>query len=198
MINFNVGYSGYEGWFVALGYSTQNFLGMGETFLPATAAGYHRQNIPVRFYRTLLVQFPGQLRYRYFQDLLPIPQSVYPQGEGFNISSSTRFWKFWGTSLIYSWQNIAISDVNESLYGEFLLFLFIFRRQKVISAISPTIYYSTVDSPIFPQSGNKFLVSYRYAGGFLGGDLFSAQAEIGICQIPALVAEPCSRLARGL
>ena len=43
--------------------------------------------------------------------------------------------------------------------------------KRKISSLSPTIYYSTVDSPIFPTSGTKYLVNYGYSGGFLGGDI---------------------------
>lgn len=178
MINFNVGYSGYEGWFVALGYSTQNFMGMGETFSLNLQQGTIARTYQFAFTEPYLFNSQANFGIDISKTYYKYPDLYTQQGEGFNISSSTRFWKFWGASLVYSWQNISISDVNEAyLQNSYYSYLYS-EGKRIISAISPTIYYSTVDSPVFPQSGSKFLVSYRYAGGFMGGDLFSHKLKL--------------------
>lgn len=48
-----------------------------------------------------------------------------------------------------------------------------------MSSVSPSIYRSTVDSPLTPSSGTMYLVSVKYAGTFLGGeiDLFKPRFE---------------------
>ena len=40
-----------------------------------------------------------------------------------------------------------------------------------MSSISPTLYRSTVDSPLTPSSGTMILASIKYAGTFLGGEI---------------------------
>lgn len=178
MINFNVGYSGYEGWFLALGYSTQNFLGMGETFALNLQQGTIAKTYQFAFTEPYLFNTAASFGIDISKTYYRYPNLYTRQGEGFNISAATRFWKFWGASLIYSWENVAISDVNEDyLAGSYYSYYYT-DGKRVISAVAPTVYYSTVDSPVFPSSGSKFLASYRYAGGFLGGDIYSHKLKL--------------------
>ncbi|MCJ7515612.1 MAG: BamA/TamA family outer membrane protein, partial [Dehalococcoidia bacterium] len=172
MINFNVGYSGYEGWFVALGYSTQNFLGMGETFSLNLQQGTIARTYQFAFTEPYLFNTQANFGIDISKTYYKYPSMYTQKSEGFNLSTATRFWKFWGASMVYSWQNISISDVNET-YSYYYT-----KGKYIMSAISPTIYYSTVDSPIFPQSGSKFLASYRFSGGFLGGDIYSHKLKL--------------------
>ncbi|MCU0275339.1 MAG: outer membrane protein assembly factor BamA [Acidobacteria bacterium] len=172
MINFNVGYSGYEGWFIAAGYSTQNFLGMGETFTLNLQHGTRSKNYQFAFTEPYLFNLPANFGIDVFKTTFRYPYMYTRQGDGFNVSSSARFWTFWGASLVYSMENVAISDVNENYQYMNSYYMYYYSGGKrLISALSPTVYYSTVDSPIFPSSGSKFLASYRYSGGFLGGDI---------------------------
>jgi outer membrane protein insertion porin family len=178
MINFNVGYSGYEGWFVAAGYSTQNFLGMGETFSLNLQQGTIAKTYQFAFTEPYLFNTQANFGIDISKTYYRYPNLYTRQGEGFNLSTASRFWKFWGASLIYSWENISISDVNESyMQNSYYSYLYA-EGKRIISAFSPTIYYSTVDSPIFPRSGSKFLVNYRYTGGFLGGDINSHKLKL--------------------
>ena len=178
MINFNVGYSGYEGWFLALGYSTQNFLGMGETFSLNLQQGTIARTYQFAFTEPYLFNSAASFGVDISKTYYRYPNLYTRHGEGFNISAATRFWKFWGASLVYSWENVSISDVNENYVQNSFYGFYNTEGKRIISAISPTIYYSTVDSPIFPQSGNKLLASYRFAGGFLGGDIYSHKLKL--------------------
>ncbi|MEI6614412.1 MAG: outer membrane protein assembly factor BamA [Chrysiogenales bacterium] len=178
MINFNVGYSGYEGWFLALGYSTQNFLGMGETFSLNLQQGTIAKTYQFAFTEPYLFNTQASFGIDVSKTYYRYPNLYTRQGEGFNISTATRFWKFWGASLVYSWENVAISDVNENYSQNSYYSYYYTDGKRVISAFSPTIYYSTVDSPIFPQSGSKFLATYRYTGGLLGGDIYSHKLKL--------------------
>jgi outer membrane protein insertion porin family len=178
MINFNVGYSGYEGWFVALGYSTQNFLGMGETFSLNLQQGTIAKTYQFAFTEPYLFNSQASFGIDISKTYYRYPNLYTRQGEGFNVSTATRFWKFWGASLIYSWENISISDVNEAYSQNSYYSSYYAEGKRVVSAFAPTVYYSTVDSPIFPTSGSKFLVSYRYTGGFLGGDIYSHKVKL--------------------
>ena len=179
MINFNVGYSGYEGWFIALGYSTQNFLGIGESFSLNLQTGTRAKNYQFAFTEPYLFNLPANFGIDVFKTTYQYPYMYTQKSEGFNISSSARFWKYWGSSLTYSLQNISISDINSDY--QFLnsySYYYYTQGKRIVSTISPTLYYSTVDSPIFPTSGSKFLATYGYSGGFLGGDIYLHKAKL--------------------
>jgi outer membrane protein insertion porin family len=173
MINFNVGYSGYEGWFIAAGYSTQNFLGMGETFTLNLQHGTRSKNYQFAFTEPYLFNLPANFGFEVFKTDYRYPYMYTRAGQGFNVTSSARFWRYWGATLAYGLEDVAISDVNESY--EYLVSYYYYYYsggKRRISSLSPTLYYSTVDSPIFPSQGSKLLLSYRYSGGFLGGDVY--------------------------
>ncbi len=172
MINFSSGYSGYDGWFIALGYQTQNFLGLGETFAINFQSGTRSKNYRFAFTEPYLFNLPASLGIDVHKTSFKYPGLYTRDGEGFTVSTSFRLWRFWGTSLFYSFENVEIGDVNESISwtNPYSLYYYTPGKRK-ISSLSPTVYYSTVDSPIFPRSGTKYLFNYRYSGGFLGGDI---------------------------
>lgn len=172
MINFNLGYSGYDGWFIALGYQTQNFLGMGESFGITIQTGTRTKNYSLSFTEPRIFHLPASLGMTVYKRKMRYPYMYTSDGQGFNISTSARFWRFWGTSLLYSFEDTTISDVNDdiSFSNSYLSYYYTDGKRK-ISSLSPTLYYSTVDSPLFPTRGIKFLLNYRFSGGFLGGTL---------------------------
>ncbi len=173
MINFNVGFSGYEGWFISTGYSTQNFLGMGETFTLNLQHGTRSKNYQFAFTEPYMFNLPANFGIDIFKTSYRYPYMYTREGQGFNISASARFWTYWGTSLVYSMEDVEISDVNEDYeYLTSYYYYYYSEGKRRISSLSPTLYYSTVDSPLFPTSGSKVLATYRYSGGFLGGDIY--------------------------
>ncbi|HEX7502959.1 MAG TPA: BamA/TamA family outer membrane protein, partial [Acidobacteriota bacterium] len=179
MINFNVGYSGYEGWFIALGYSTQNFLGMGESFTLNLQQGTRAKNYQISFTEPYLFNLPANFGIDLFKTTYIYPSLYTRMGQGFNLSTSARFWTYWGTSLVYSMEDVSISDVNQDFqFSNSYQYYYYTAGKRRISALMPTLYYSTVDSPIFPTSGSKFLASYRYSGGFLGGDVYLHKVKL--------------------
>jgi len=172
MINFNVGYSGFDGWFVAVGYSTQNFMGMGETLALSLQSGTRSKQYRLAFTEPYLFNLRASLGFSVHKTSLRYPLLYTRLGEGFNLSTSARFWRFYGASLSYSFENVEIRDVNENINLNNPYYLYYYTEGKrIISSLSPTLYYSTVDSPIFPSRGTKYLFNYRYSGGFLGGDI---------------------------
>ena len=76
MINFNVGYSGYEGWFIALGYSTQNFLGMGETFTLNLQSGTRAKNYQFAFTEPYLFNLPANFGIDVFKTSYDYPTCI--------------------------------------------------------------------------------------------------------------------------
>jgi outer membrane protein insertion porin family len=171
MINFNVGYSGFDGWFIALGYSTQNFMGMGESLSLQLQSGTRAKQYQLSFTEPYLFN-TASLGFSVHKTALRYPFLYTREGEGFNLSSSFRFWRYYGASIYYSFERVEIRDVNENyMFSNPYSYYFYGEGKRTISALSPTIYYSTVDSPIFPSRGTKYLFNYRYSGGFLGGDV---------------------------
>ena len=50
-----------------------------------------------------------------------------------------------------------------------------------MSSITPTLYRSTVNSPITPTRGSLFLVGCKFAGGILGAPLVLAIKKASTC-----------------
>ena len=169
-INFNVGYSGYEGLFVALGYSTQNFMGRGETLALNLQTGTQTKNYSLSFTKPYLFNLPASLGFSLQQSDMDIPNLYRKKSKGFGFSTSARFRKFFGVSLGYNFEDVESStdDTASQLNDYYRAY---YNYTGTISSLSPTIYYSTVDSPLFPTSGTKVLFNYRYSGGLLGGDV---------------------------
>jgi outer membrane protein insertion porin family len=171
MVNFNVGYSGYDGWFIALGYSTQNFMGMGESLSLQLQSGTRAKQYQLSFTEPYLFN-TASLGFSVHKTAFRYPYLYTRDGEGFDLSTSFRFGRYYGASIYYSFERVEISDVNENyIYSNPYSYYYYGEGKRTISALSPTIYYSTVDSPIFPSRGTKYLFNYRYSGGFLGGDV---------------------------
>jgi outer membrane protein insertion porin family len=171
MINFNVGYSGFDGWFIALGYSTQNFMGMGESLSLQLQSGTRAKQYQLSFTEPYLFN-TASLGFSVHKTSLRYPYLYTREGEGFNLSTSFRFWRYYGASISYIFERVEISEVNEDyIFSNPYSYYYYGEGKRTISALSPTIYYSTVDSPIFPSRGTKYLFNYRYSGGFLGGDV---------------------------
>jgi outer membrane protein insertion porin family len=172
-INFNVGYSGYDGWFISAGYSTQNFLGQGETLSLNFLKGSRAETYSFGFTEPYILNLPASLGINVFKTSYNYPYLYTRNSAGFHIMSSYRFWRFWGSSLRYTLEKVEIDNIDEDLQWENpFSFYYYTEGKRTISSLSPTLYYSTVDSPIFPSSGVKYLFNYRYSGGFLGGDIY--------------------------
>lgn len=172
-INFNVGYSGYDGWFISAGYSTQNFLGQGETLSLNFLKGSRAETYNFGFTEPYILNLPASLGINVFKTSYNYPYLYTRNSAGFHIMSSYRFWRFWGSSLRYTLEKVEIDNIDEDLQWENpFSFYYYTEGKRTISSLSPTLYYSTVDSPIFPSSGVKYLFNYRYSGGFLGGDIY--------------------------
>ena len=130
MINFNVGYSGYEGWFLALGYSTQNFLGMGETFALNLQQGTIAKNYQFAFTEPYLFNSQASFGIDISKTYYRYPNLYTRQGEGFNVSSRDPFLEILGRIAGLQLGKRRHQRCQRRLYAEFLLFLLLHRRQK--------------------------------------------------------------------
>jgi outer membrane protein assembly factor BamA len=77
----------------------------------------------------------------------------------------------------YSYQRVRVTEINEAYNDPILLARNPFLRdslligeggERIISQITPSVVYNTVDQPIFPTTGRRFTASVDLAG--LGGN----------------------------
>lgn len=176
MVNFNFGFGGYEGWFVALGYSTKNFLGRGETLSLQVQSGTRTKQYRLSFAEPYLFGTPVSLGFSVHHTNVRYIGLYDRKGTGFSVSGSGRFWRFWGASLGYSYEDVTLDNVDQQLLDDPSYAYYL--REGKISSLSPTIYYSTVDSPLFPARGSKILFNWRYSGGFLGGTINTQRTKL--------------------
>ena len=176
-IQFSAGYSGYEGAFIAFGYSTVNFLGAGETLEFNVQQGKLVKNYSFGFSEPYLFDKPFTAGFTiYMKDIDYTTYSLYKQkSQGINLSLGTRLFGMWRASAVYTLQRVEIDYPEGSyyagIYGE--------SGKYYESSITPTLYRSTIDSPLTPTRGTLYSLSVKYAGRFLGGevDLISPRLE---------------------
>jgi outer membrane protein insertion porin family len=175
-IQFTAGYSGYEGTFVAFSYSTVNFLGAGETLELTAQQGKLVKNYSFGFSEPYLFDKPITAGFNIYDRKTDYSSlGLYKQKtKGIDLTLGTRLFGMWRTSLTYTIQKVGVT------YPEGLLISSIYGSGTFYqSSISPTLYRSTIDSPLTPTHGTQYMVSLKYSGNFLGGeiDLIKPQAE---------------------
>ncbi|MBC8358913.1 MAG: outer membrane protein assembly factor BamA [Candidatus Aminicenantes bacterium] len=173
-IQFTAGYSGYEGTFVAFSYSTVNFLGAGEKLELMTQFGKRIKNYMFGFSEPYFLDLPMSLGFNiYNRDMIYL--YLFRQiSKGIDFNIGARVIGYLRTSLTYSLQNIDIRQLGEDepyidpYYGGMGMMGY---GKYFISSITPSVYRSTVNSPLTPTNGALYLASCKFAGGILGGDV---------------------------
>jgi outer membrane protein insertion porin family len=198
-IGLTGGVSGLEGSFIGLNYETNNFLGLGETLqLQGNVGSLSRVLLfgftePYTFDRPLTLGFTVYSRKYDFDQArqeeialgqnLSLPQSVLNQllnynqsSTGFTASSSYLLGhSFKRLGLTYTLDSTSIetfSDASRNLF-QTLDFRNISGPNAlngiITSSVTPSLSFSTIDSPIRPHRGKSFFVSTEIAG--LGGNV---------------------------
>ncbi|HUR20109.1 MAG TPA: outer membrane protein assembly factor BamA [Vicinamibacterales bacterium] len=176
-LSFGAGISQFEGFFGQLGFQTSNLMGRGETLSISAQKGSQARNYQLAFTEPFLFDRPitagVDVYSRQVNYLFQFTQGSTGANVlfGFPIRSWSRF--FIGYSLekvsvsniadIYS--NPAVLDGNPLLRESLLIDS---GGKRIISKVSPSIIYNTVNEPIFPTSGTKYAAAVDIAG--LGGD----------------------------
>jgi outer membrane protein insertion porin family len=200
-IGLNGGVSGLEGAFVGLNYSTNNFLGRGETLQMQISVGNLARSLlfgftqPYMFDRPLqfgFTVFGNRISYNQARQLsilggqnLNLPSAVlqnlqnYTQSSaGFTSSLSyplRRSFKRLGVTYSFDRSSLAaLSNASKNLF-EFLQFRGISGPSAlqgiITSKIFPNFSFNTVDSPISPHHGHQLTLGAEFAG--LGGTVRS-------------------------
>jgi outer membrane protein insertion porin family len=183
-IQFTAGYSGYEGTFVAASYSTVNFLGGGESFEITAQYGGRIKNYVFGFTEPYLFDLPISAGFNVYSRYQYLPYLYNQKSKGIDLNLGARIIGYWRAGLTYSYQFLDITypdsttsagTVANPLSGlssmdPYYASMFGWGKYNM-SSISPSLYRSTVDSPLTPTSGTMYMLSFKYAGTFLGGDV---------------------------
>jgi len=183
-IQFSAGYSGYEGTFIMASYSTVNFLGAGENLELTAQIGKRIKNYVFSFNEPYIFDYPISAGFNIYNRFVAYPDIYDRKERGIDLTTSMRIVGYWRMSLTYSFQFLDIkapsqtygtgtvnaSQLNPYYYDPYYTGLYGYGHYNM-SSISPVLYRSTVDSPITPSSGTMYMISFKYAGTFLGGEV---------------------------
>jgi outer membrane protein insertion porin family len=177
-LTFGAGVSQFEGFFGQLSFQTSNFLGRGESFTVSAQSGSRAQNYSVAFTEPFLfdrnitgganlfkqdIRYVGQFTQKTAGGVLTFG---FPLGNGF-----TRMFTN------YSYERVRVTEISAAYQDPVLLAQNPFLRdslligesgERIVSKVTPTLQYNSVDQPIFPTSGRRLVVSSDFAG--LGGN----------------------------
>lgn len=205
-VGLNGGVSGLEGAFIGMSYSTNNFLGRGETLQVQISLGNLARSVlfgytqPYMFDRPLQFGFSvygNKISYNQARQLsifsgqnLNLPNAVlqnlqnYTQSSGgFTTSLSYPLRRsFKRVGITYSFDRsslIALSTASKGLF-EFLAFRGISGPNAlsgiITSKIFPNFSFNTLDSGLYPHSGHQMTLGAEIAG--LGGTVRSVRPII--------------------
>ncbi len=169
-IFFNAGYGGFFGYFVGGSLSTSNFMGKGENLSLFLQYGTRYKSYSISFTEPYLFDRPIFLTFNIHNNLSIFPYMFTRQmkGGGLTFGIKKGFWRF---DFSYTNDFISLKDVNEDYINnlpEFYRLLW-FTNMR-IAAISPVIYRSSVDSPIWPEKGTLYLYGLKIANRALGSE----------------------------
>jgi outer membrane protein insertion porin family len=198
-ISFNGGVSGLQGSFVGFSYQTNNFLGLGETLTLSAQVGSIQTNVQLGFTEPYLFDRPISTGFTVFlskfdyntaqQEGLLLGQQVAidpalqenynTDSKGFTVFASypLRRSAFTRLGLQYGWSTTNITPFSQSatLLFEFTKFTSLAGPSALngirMSSITPTISYSTVDSPVYPTRGKSIYYGPTFTGGPLQGNV---------------------------
>jgi outer membrane protein insertion porin family len=163
-VQFSAGYSGYEGTFVALSYSTVNFLGAGEKLDLMVQNGKRIKSYLVGFSEPYFLDYPISLGFNVYNRYIIYPYLFDQKSKGVNFTIGGRIKGYLRANLTYAYEYINIDADEDSYY-------YYYRGGYAVSSITPMIYSSTINSPLTPSRGSLYMVSSKFAGGFLGGEM---------------------------
>jgi outer membrane protein insertion porin family len=194
-IGFSGGVSGISGSFIGLNYSTNNFLGRGETLDVSITAGTRTANFTVSYTKPYFLDTRWNMglslfsqRYRYdtytsfgLTNVEGDPTELFRQHQtGTTVNLSRRLLNsFWTVGTSYTFQNISISNIAPG-FEKYALSQFTGvspssnpeeALQGIIrSEITPTMNYNSTDAYFNPRRGTYFHLATAVAGGILAGD----------------------------
>jgi outer membrane protein insertion porin family len=196
-IGFTGGVSGYAGSFLGLNYSTNNFLGYGETLAVSLTGGTRQSAYVFSFTEPYFRDKPittgfsvFHSRYSYregdylnpyatYAGYAPIGNELFGQAStGFSVYASRPIRPFTRFGVSYSLSRSSTdfaSPQNQAFFGAFQ-FTDTFTGYGsysglLTSKITPSLTYNTVNNPYSPTQGKSFQAALEFVGGPLGGNV---------------------------
>ena len=185
-LTFGAGVSQFEGFFGQLSFQTSNFLGRGESFTVSAQSGTQAQNYSAAFTEPFLfdcnitgganvfkqdIRYVGQFTQKTTGGVLTFG---FPLGRGF-----TRMFTN------YSYERVRVTEFSSGDQDPVLLARNPFLRdslligqsgERIVSKVTPTLQYNSVDQPIFPTTGKRLVLSSDFAG--IGGNTQSSKPTV--------------------
>jgi len=169
-IQFTGGYSGYEGYFLAFSYQTVNFLGAGENLNLTLQTGKRIKNYSFGFNEPYVFDKPISLGFNVYNRYIILPYLYDQKSKGFDLMFGTRLFGYWRFNATYTYSDTNVTFPEETTIDPMYQIMYGLGNY-IQSSITPEIYRSTIDSPLTPSSGTMYMVSVKYAGTFLGGEV---------------------------
>ena len=205
-VSLSGGVSGLAGGFIGLSYQTNNFLGLGETLTFSAEVGDRQRNLLFGFTEPYLFDRPISTGFTVFSSRFDfnqareasilvgqkvainpaLAQDFSQDQKGFTVFASypLRRYAFTRVGLSYGWTTSNISAFSQSsqLLFETLQFRSVGGPSALrgirSSKITPTLTYSTVDSPVNATHGKSFSYALGITGGPLQGNVNSFENSV--------------------
>lgn len=205
-IGFTGGVSGISGSFLGVNYTTNNFLGRGETLSLSVTGGTRTSDFVASFTEPYLLDTRWQLGLSFFNQrfrydtysafgLTDIntgqPTELFTQKTmGSTISLNRRLghsmWTFGGS---YTYQKIGIGNIAQGFQdyalGQFAGFTpsnnpLTALNGMIRSEVTPMLSYNSTNNYFNPTRGTSVSLSTAVAGGYLGGDFSMIRPSVQI------------------
>lgn len=186
-ITFGAGVSQLDGFFGQIGFQTQNFLGRGESLGVQLEKGSQAKNYQVSFTEPFLWDRPISAGVSFFSRTFIYPSQYTIESTGGTVTTGFPVSNFTRAFLAYSYEQDTVpqADINpiyltkQALASSPFLtdeLLIDQNGQRTIGKISPSIVFDTVNSPIYPDQGVRYVAAFDFAG--VGGDTTFVQTRL--------------------
>ncbi len=194
-IGLTGGISGYQGTFIGINYSTNNFLGYGDKLAFDAIFGTRMVNFSFAFTDPYFLDTNSLFgfsvynrRYRYdvndytyYYQTSDAVQLYVRKTVGFSATFGRPLWRFWRYYISYELENISFppDEINEDYYYLVEAQLFGINPGLPIedaleglirSQVSFRLSQNTTDDYFFPTRGRELDLGVAFSGGVLGGD----------------------------
>ena len=191
-ISFSGGTSGFGGNFIGMGYSTNNFMGYGESISLQLQGGTRMSNYNLTFTEPYIKNRPlttgfsiFHRRYSFHEadtlgflsGMVPLGSELFKQkSTGFTVFTSYPIRQFTYFGMSYGRDKSSTgftSDQNRAFFNAFQppdrFSGRSFFDGLIRSTLTPSLTYNTVNNPFSPTQGKYFSVHLQLTGGPLGG-----------------------------
>jgi len=177
-IQFGAGVSGIEGGFFNFLYQTQNFLGGGSTFGFSAQVGGRTRNLSINYFNPFFLDRQVGFGFSVFDRSLRFTFLDFEQeSRGASVRFSKPLTEFSLVAFGYSYQSTSSTQLFQTAAD--IPFITDYENGRFsTSAWDISLVRNSVDNPIFPTSGMRWVIGGEYAGP--GGEVqfFKPRGEL--------------------